>query len=355
MTKKRLGIVIGSLQTGGSELQLIHFLENIDRSRFAPIVFTTRNEGPLSHRIASKNIEVIPLEIRRKRLLSSSANFYRILREREIEVLYCLLCHSIILGSIIGTLAGVDYIVGGLRGLGMTWSAKEVWGLRLCQLFVHRFIVNTKAVKRIHASREWIRTEKFEIVPNGLDLNLFPYTPEKQNIIGIVGALKGIKGQSQFIKAANILVKNGHNYNFMVVGDGPDKQDLEQLVDGLGLRNRFTFTGNVDNVWDYVKNFKILVSASAFEGLSNAIIEAMSTGTPVVASNVPSNDESVSHMMNGLLYEYGNYKQLASRIAFLLNNPELYKDMQKNCRNKAEVRHRMDLMVRRTENILQGK
>jgi len=355
MSKIRLGIVIGSLQTGGTELQLIYFLNKINRSRFEPIVFTTRNDGPLSHQITSKNIELISLNIRKRRLLSSITNFYRILRVREIDVLYCLLCHSILLGSVIGKLAGVEYIVGGLRGLGMTWSAKEIWGLRLCQLFVHKFIVNTEAVKRIHASREWIRGGKFEIVPNGLDLNLFSYTPEKKNIIGIVGSLKPIKGQSQFIRAAKTLIKKGHDYIFMIVGDGPDKQDLKQLVNELGLKDRFTFTGNVDNVWEYVKNFKILVSASASEGLSNAIIEAMSTGTPVVASDVPSNNECVSHMIDGLLYEYSNYEQLASHIDFLLNNPELYKYMQKNCRAKAEARYNMDFMVRRTETILQGK
>lgn len=203
----RLGIVIGALQFGGTELQLLQLLLNIDRKEFTPIVFILGEEGPVADRIKKQKFQVISLNIKKKHIFSSLKNFIKILKSKKVDILYCLLANSIILGSIIGRLAGVKHIVGGIRGLGWTWSSHQIWGLRLTQFLVNTFIVNSEAIKKVRVSREWIKSEKIEVIPNGLDLSLFPYSPEKEKIIGIVGSLKSIKGQTQFIKAANILLK----------------------------------------------------------------------------------------------------------------------------------------------------
>jgi len=349
--KKRikLGVLLHRFKIGGSELQLLQFLENINRDKFEPIVFTEKAPGPLSGRIIDQGIELIPLNINKHNFTGSLTDFYRVLKFHKIDILYCLLYSSIIVGSIVGKLAGIPYIVGGIRGLGMTWSRKQILGLRLAKYVVDAFIVNSEAVKRVHASRKCLPISKVQIIPNGLDLSLFRYEPEKKDMISIVGTLKPIKGQTQFIKAAGILLEKNIDTTFMIVGDGPDKEKLEKLVDDLGIKDRVIFTGYVVNAYDYIRRSKLLVSASTFEGCSNAILEAMACGTPVIASNVPSNNELIADMKNGLLFKCGNEEDLASKITYLTSRPQFYETIQKNARNTVEHSFSMTKMVQSTE------
>ena len=85
----KLGILIGTLQIGGSELQLLQLLENIDRTRFEPVVFTLSSAGPLDYRIKRLRIEVFPLNIRKNTIITSLINFYQVLRTHNIDILYC--------------------------------------------------------------------------------------------------------------------------------------------------------------------------------------------------------------------------------------------------------------------------
>jgi len=352
MANKKLikfGVLLHSFQIGGSELQVLRLLENINRDKFEPIVFTEKAPGPLSYRIIDQGIKLIPLNINKHNFTGSLTNFYSVLKFHKIDILYCLLYSSILIGSIIGKLAGVRYIVGGIRGLGMTWSQEQILGLRLVKYLVDAFIVNSEAIKRVHASRKCMPMSKVQVIPNGLDLSLFRYKQEKEDMISIVGSIKPIKGQTQFIKAAGILLKKNIDTTFMIVGDGPDKAKLEKLVYDLGIGNRVIFTGYVDNVYDYVRRSKLLISASAFEGCSNSILEAMASGTPVVASDVLSNNEIITNMNNGLLYKFGDEDDLASKINYLISHPRFYETIQQNARNKVEHSFSMTKMVQSTE------
>jgi len=91
------------------------------------------------------------------------------------------------------------------------------------------------------------------------------------------------------------------------------------------------------------------VSASAFEGCSNSILEAMASGTPVVASDVPSNNEIITNMNNGLLYRFEDEEDLASKINYLTSRPQVYETIQKNARNTVEHAFSMTKMVQSTE------
>lgn len=349
----RLGVLIGTMQIGGAELQLLRLIKNIDQEIFKIFVFTMKSPGPLASQLIESGVEVHSLNISKKMIIKSLINFYNQLKFHKLDILYCVLFDSIVLGGIVGRLAGVKRIVGGVRGLGKTWTRKQIWGLRFVQLIISSFVVNSDAIKRMCVKREWIMPHKVVVIPNGIDLSKFQYTPEKENVIGIVASLKPIKGQVQFIKAANLLLKKRFDHQFILLGDGPDRYDLTKLVESLGWKNNILFTGNVNNVCDYVKKFKIIVSSSAFEGLSNSILEAMSVGSPVVASNVSSNNEIITDMFNGVLYEFGNEKDLASKIEILCQDSVLYNHIAQNALKTVKSSYSLDKMVRTTEEFFQ--
>ncbi len=349
--KIRLGILIGTLQFGGAELQLLQLLKYIDQKKFHPIIFTLKSCGPLFRDAKKINVEVISLNISKKKIIRSLYGMARSFKRHDLDILYCMLANSVIIGSVLGRLARVRHVVGGIRGLGMSWSSRQIWGLRISDLFVSSYIVNSEAIKRVRIHREKIAPDKIVVIPNGLDLNLFPYQKEKKNIIAIVGSLKPIKGQRTFIKAAKILIEKGYDFQFLIIGDGPDKDVLSELVIETGIHNRIKFTGNIRSVYDYLKDTKYVISASAYEGLSNAIIEAMSSGSVVIASNVPSNNELIQSMSDGLLYKHGDENDLVSQIELLENRPDLYARLQRKSRKKAENNYSLDHMVKRTESF----
>lgn len=144
-----------------------------------------------------------------------------------------------------------------------------------------------------------------------------PKLLEKQTkypAIVCVGRFVELKGQIQLIEAASIVLNRHNNAIIYLVGDGPLRESLEQKVRSLGLTENIIFTGSVDNVSEFLDRADIYISTSHYEGLPVATLEAMARGCPVIASDVPGNNEVVKNDITGTLYSLGNVEELAEKI-----------------------------------------
>lgn len=135
-----------------------------------------------------------------------------------------------------------------------------------------------------------------------------------QNII-CLGRLHPQKGQTDLIKAFNE-IKDEISENLIIIGDGVLRAKLENLVNELNLQNRVTFTGFI-NPDEYIKNCKIAVMPSYYEGFSNSVLEIISYGKPILAYNYDGADEIFD---KNDLVELGNYEELAFKLKELLKN-----------------------------------
>ncbi|WP_027409265.1 glycosyltransferase [Anoxybacteroides tepidamans] len=176
-----------------------------------------------------------------------------------------------------------------------------------------------------------------EVTPFGVDLTIFKPLEkrEKETItIGTVKALSDKYGIADLIKAFAMIHQDYPQTNLMIVGDGPQRQEYEQLAETLGIRHVTTFTGRVPNteVPTYINEIDIFAvpSTEDSESFGVAAVEAMACGVPVVVSNVGGLPEVVKKDVTGLIVPKENPNALAQAFRQLLSDESLRKQMGQN-------------------------
>ncbi len=132
----------------------------------------------------------------------------------------------------------------------------------------------------------------------------------------------------------------------LIVGDGPLREDLEELAKNLEIEHHVIFTGFRTDIPNILGFLDIFVMSSMWEGLGLSAIEAMLAGKPVVASNVDGLPEVVLDQETGILVPPGEPKVLADAICTLLDSPEKRREMGEKGRQRAIRHFNIDKMVR---------
>jgi len=144
---------------------------------------------------------------------------------------------------------------------------------------------------------------QFEIVPGGFDDNLFSPNSEQNKVYDLIliGRLSEIKRVDRFLGAIKLAKEKLPRINAVIVGDGPDKEELEGLALKLGIADDVDFVGWQNNVHTWLQKSKCFVLTSDSEGLSQALIQAMMTGLPAITSDVGDLGDLLKNNENGYL------------------------------------------------------
>lgn len=176
------------------------------------------------------------------------------------------------------------------------------------------------------------------IIANQIDKSFFEdFIRKEDNNIVSVGRLVKQKNQKLLIKAFD-LIKDKTNLNVKIFGDGDEKKELQQLVQDLALEDRVFFMGNVHDIKDSIKNSKIYIMTSEYEGMPNSLIEAMTLGIPVISTNFKGGGakELINNGENGFLTSYSE-EEIATKILELDNSEMLREKFRMNAKKKVEV------------------
>ncbi len=163
-----------------------------------------------------------------------------------------------------------------------------------------------------------IEENKIEVVYNAVQFK--PIDPvlkdHQENWLITIARLVPWKGIDTIIKLMPSLIKEIPNLKFKIIGDGPQKTYLVQLVKDLNLDNQIELLGNMDHdqVMGYLHSADLFILNSGYEGLSHVIVEALSFNTPVIVSNIGGNPEIVIPGQTGELFEYNNEKEIKEKI-----------------------------------------
>ncbi|MBV8097626.1 MAG: glycosyltransferase family 4 protein [Verrucomicrobia bacterium] len=164
-----------------------------------------------------------------------------------------------------------------------------------------------------------------QVVPNGTDTDLFRPQPERHAKVPTllsVGRLHAQKNVGYFLDLV-AEIKSKTEVRALIIGDGPERPGLEATAVSLGITDCVQFTGWLprENVREAYQSATFLVHASNYEGMSNVILEALASGLPVVASQIPGNTELIEDGVNGFLFDpAGDPAQLANRISRLFQD-----------------------------------
>ena len=182
------------------------------------------------------------------------------------------------------------------------------------------------------------------IIHNGIDITDFVPKPERRPVDRIIittGAsrITDRKGIDYLIRAIKILSSKYPNIHLKAMGDGNAKTNLENLAKELGLEKKVEFIGRIsrENTAPYYQEASIFVLPSFNEGMSNAMLEALASGLPLIATNTGGTSELVEEGINGLVIKMKDSQDLADKIEILMKDEDLRKRMGEASRKKAEA------------------
>ena len=164
-----------------------------------------------------------------------------------------------------------------------------------------------------------------------------------------VANLRSVKNIVSLIQAASLVSPQIPNARFVVLGDGPERATLEKLIRSLCLEAVFTLPGPIQDVVPYLAAADVAVQCSRAESLSNALIEYMAAGLPIVASDVGGNSEAVTHGKTGLLYRSDNGTAMAREMTRLLQDRQLARSMGDAARVRAMDTYSIEACISATE------
>lgn len=199
---------------------------------------------------------------------------------------------------------------------------------------------------------------KVHVVHCGVDLSEFhPVRRERSDVLELtaIGTLHEVKGQRYLIEAVSELVAQGRSVRLAILGDGPDRIELEHLVDELGIGSVVEFRGRATQpeVIERLRETDVLVAASVptadgrREGIPVVLMEAMASGVAVVASRLSGIPELVEHEVSGLLVEPGDVDGLAVAIARLDHDEGCRSEFARAARSRIEDEFDIDANARR--------
>ena len=211
-----------------------------------------------------------------------------------------------------------------------TWYDTDLWVSIYGKIdrFVLRSYTRVVAVSeevRQRLLKAGVRKEKIQLVRNGIDLRPFISQVrdelEQDLVVGLVGRLAWEKGVDLFLKAAAKVLVEFPRVRFVVVGDGPDRDQLERLIDELKIRAKVKMLGRCEDMAAVYASLDVMVSSSRQEGLPMAILEGMASGLALVATAVGEVPTVVLDGRTGLLVPAENVELLAQGIVTLLQEP----------------------------------
>lgn len=328
----RVMFVITCMPVGGAETLLVELIRRLDRDRFVPELCCLKYLGPLGEVLAGE----IPVHTG---LLASKYDFRvlgrltRLMRKRRIDAVITVGTggDKMFWGRLAARLADVPVICSALHSTGLPDHVE--WPNRLLAPITDAFIGVAEPHGRYLAEHEGCPARKVRVIPNGVDVERFRPRPpnhrlreelglpEGAPVAGIVAALRPEKDHELFLRSAALIRKQVPKAHFLVIGDGPRRQALEELTRELELVGSVHFPGTRSDVPEVLALMDVVMLTSKMEANPVSILEAMACGKPVVATRVGSVPETVLDGRTGFLIAPGDESEMAARVAELLGNP----------------------------------
>jgi len=314
--------------------------------------------GPLEALLREAQIPVTVIGKRWKLDPLAYGRLRRHIRSLKPDIVHTWLFAANSYGRQAAASAGVKHIVAGERCVDPWKSAWQLTIDRLLAKRTERIVTNSTGVKEFYVSRG-LPPEKFTIIPNGIEPPVVNNPASREQLlaeldlpagarlIGAVGRLWPQKRVKDLIWAADLLKSTRDDTHLLIVGDGPQRWRLERYREQSQIRDQVHFLGERGDVPRLMQHFDVLWMASEFEGQSNAVLEAMAAGVPVIATNIAGNRDLVVDGETGYLVPLGDRFEFTRRTHWLLDDETLRRRLGDAGRARASRDFTVEQMVER--------
>lgn len=334
----RFLFLIDELETGGSQKQILELARGLlSRGHDVQVDYFRKGKDAYIPDYEAAGISVSLVEKSERLDPAFFAHLVRNVRAYRPDVLVTYNPTADIWGTVTGWITRVPTRIVSLRNVKIVEESLPLRFLyKAIRWMPHFFISNSSAGISDFNRFVQIPADRFHHVPNGMRLSeMTPPSDSNQSvrrefqipddvpIIVCVARLVQDKGQEVLIRALYRVKSGGIPFRCLLVGGGPLREELEKQVHGFSLSGEILFAGERKDIWRLFAASAIFALSSWREGLSNAVIEALCLGLPVVCTRVGGNEELVSDGVNGYLVPPGDEEGLSRGIACLLTDHAL--------------------------------
>ena len=342
------------IETGGAEKQLILLANALSRKKFKTYVLVKRIDDNISH-LFGDNVEVI--KIKPRSIIKQFIWVRRFFRERKIDICHVWDFRSSIVAYISSLFICTKLIDGSIRSaLSKKMIQYSFYHIKYSffKLIKIDIVSNSVAGLKSYCLEKYKRAH---VIHNGIDICSKNICDEERNsnkdmqncafIVGMVANMRWKKDFLTFIKSGIEVLKKRNDVLFYVVGDGIDMPKYKRYLEGHKNKENFKFVGHTTKVEHYIMKMDVCVLANSKsgEGISNSIMEYMICGKPVIATDLGGNNELVINGVTGFLVEEYDYKDIAGKIIYLLENPIKRLTIGIEGRKIIETKFSVDAMV----------
>ncbi len=329
--KKKIIHIIQSLGNGGCENMLLRTLPLL--GDFDHTIITLKNPGDLAPKFIDAGVKVKTThwsQLRKQVLLESP------------DIIITYLFHADMLGRLFLRISKAPVI----PFLRTTYNHPKYLIARILEWItkplVNQYLANSIAVKDFYVKYIGVRPEKITVIPNGIDVEYFgSITPDPE----LRKSLSINHDDFVIICVANLHINKGHRYlleafeecnlknaKLLVVGDGDEKENLLHQIENYQNKENIIFLGRRTDVPELLKISNLFILPTLFEGQSNAIMEAMASGLPVITTDIPENRAIITDGTSGILVPTHSASALCKAIHTIQDNANHAEEIHQNAK-----------------------
>jgi glycosyltransferase involved in cell wall biosynthesis len=362
--------LINSFDLGGTERQAVQLVRLLrTNGHFEVVVACMNGGGVLQKEIEALGLGDIPefplTSFYNRNALRQLRQCAGLLRAREIQVVHTHDFYTNIFGMAAAAMARVPVRIASRRETeGLRSRAKK--RLERCAYrLAHAVVTNAEAVRR-HLIQEGVKPGKVVTIYNGIDLEriapklscgrddtlaTFGLPPGRRFVTIVANLRHAVKDHPTFLRAAQLVKREVPEAAFVLAGEGELLEPMRTLAGQLGLAADAFFIGRCGNVPELLALSDVCVLSSIAEGFSNAILEYMAAGRPVVATDAGGAREAVQEGETGYIVPVGDDKLMATRIIDLLQAPERARAMGESGRRVVHQKFSCAAQLERTQEL----
>lgn len=306
--------------------------------------------------------------------LRSLWKLYKLIKKERYHIVHTHSSKAGVVGRIAAWMAGTPIIVHTLHGLVFhdyqPWIVNRTWWLikKICAPLTDYFISVSDVIADKAIAAGIAPRERFQTIRSGMELDWFLKAnidaaavraefgiPQDAPVVGKIARLFPLKGHDQLMDAAPEIVKRVPDVRFFLIGDGILLEHLQERAEGYGILDNFVFAGLVDRtrIPEMLSAMDVVVHTSLREGLARVLPQALAMGKPCVSFDIDGAREVVINDKTGYLVEAFDSEGLADRLAYLLENDDLRKELGRNGKAFVDPNFRAETMVAGISDVYQ--
>lgn len=347
---------------------VLKFLSRADRKKFDYHVISLLGDGSLTR--SCEELQIPALNISKsKSFIYFPLQFFTVLLyclHHRIQIIQTFGLRADVIGRLCARIAEVPVVISSIRSPDCWRRAWHIFIDDITAGNVDLFISNSEAGRQSRISRERFPPQKIITIHNGVEIPQLPTLDQRialqrqftggetRFIISVIANFRKMKGHKEILEAGRLLVDKIPEILFIFAGEGELKNEIQRKVENDYILSRIIrFIGVIADPLPLLYASHIFLLASHWEGCPTSVLEAMSAGVPVIATDVGGVPEIIKNEETGILIPPKNPEAIAEAIYHLYTNHSLREKLAMAGRKHVEQNFSLDSMVSKIESIFE--